>query len=118
MSPEPPDVPPGDEPGNPFQGMPIFGDLARLFQQQGPVGWDAARQLALSVATDNGAEANVDPMERMRIEPLARVAELHVATVTGLPASTSGQGIRIVPVTRGAIAFRAGCCDATAAHCV
>jgi putative hydrolase len=81
--------------------MPIFGDLARMFQQQGPVGWDAARQLALSVATDGGTEPNVDPMERMRIEPLARVAELHIATATGLPASTSGQGIRIVPVTRG-----------------
>jgi putative hydrolase len=81
--------------------MPIFGDLARLFQQQGPVGWDAARQLALSVATDGGNEPNVDPMERMRIEPLARVAEIHIGTVTGLPASTSGQGIRIVPVTRG-----------------
>ena len=102
MSPEPPDVPPGEEPsGNPFEGLPIFGDLARLFQQQGSVGWDAARQLALSVATDGGSEPNVDPTERMRIEPLARVAELHVGTVTGLPASTSGQGIRIVPVTRG-----------------
>lgn len=102
MSPEPPDVPPGDDnPGNPFQGMPIFGDLAKMFQQQGPVGWDAARQLALSVATDGGKEPNVDPMERMRIEPLARVAEIHIGTATGLPASTSGQGIRIVPVTRG-----------------
>jgi putative hydrolase len=100
VSPDPPDVPPGEEPGdNPFQGMPIFGDLARLFAQQGPVGWDAARQLALSVATDGGQEPNVDPMERIRLESLARVAELHVGTVTGLPATTTG--IRIVPVTRG-----------------
>src|SRR5688572_302952 len=81
--------------------MPIFGDLARLFQQQGPIGWDAARQLALSVATDGGQEPNVDPVERMRIEPLARVAELHIGTATGLPASTTGSGISIVPVTRG-----------------
>jgi putative hydrolase len=107
VSPEPPDVPPGDEPfgegpGNdPFKGVPIFGDLARLFQQQGPVGWDAARQLARSVATDGGAEPNVDPMERIKIEQLARVAELQVGTVTGLPATTSGTGIAIVPVTRG-----------------
>jgi putative hydrolase len=102
VSPEPPDVPFGDDqPGNPFQGMPIFGDLARLFQQQGPIGWDAARQLALSVATDGGQEPNVDPVERMRIEPLARVAELHIGTATGLPASTTGSGISIVPVTRG-----------------
>jgi putative hydrolase len=101
VSPEPPDVPPGDDQPNPFQGMPIFGDLARMFQQQGPVGWDAARQLALSVATDGGTEPNVDPMERIRIEPLARVAELHIGTASGLPASTSGNGISIVPVTRG-----------------
>ncbi len=102
MSPEPPEFRPGDDPSDdPFRGMPLFGDLARLFQQQGPVGWDAARQLALAVATDGGQEPNVDPMERMRIEPLARVAELHVGTATGLPASTSGGGISIVPVTRG-----------------
>jgi putative hydrolase len=101
VSPEPPEFPPGDDQPNPFQGVPIFGDLARMFQQQGPVGWDAARQLALSVATDGGAEPNVDPMERIRIEPLARVAELHIGTASGLPASTSGSGIRIVPVTRG-----------------
>jgi putative hydrolase len=102
VSPEPPDVPPGDEPGgDPFKGVPVFGDLARLFQQQGPVGWDAARQLARSVATDGGQEPNVDPLERMKIEQLARVAEIQVGTVTGLPASTSGSGIAIVPVTRG-----------------
>ncbi|HEY6530682.1 MAG TPA: zinc-dependent metalloprotease [Acidimicrobiales bacterium] len=107
MSPEPPDVPSGDMPsgdepgGDPFKGVPIFGDLARMFQQQGPVGWDAARQLARSVATDGGQEANVDPMERIKIEQLARVAELQVGTVTGLPASTSGTGIAIAPVTRG-----------------
>lgn len=106
MSPEPPDLPSGgehgDEPGrDPFKGVPIFGDLARLFQQQGPVGWDAARQLARSVATDGGQETNVDPMERIKIEQLARVAELQVGTVTGLPAATGGAGITIAPVTRG-----------------
>jgi putative hydrolase len=102
VSSEPPDLTPGDEPGrDPFKGVPIFGDLARLFQQQGPVGWDAARQLAQSVATDGGQEANVDPMERIKIEQLARVAELQVATVTGLPSATGGSGITIAPVTRG-----------------
>jgi putative hydrolase len=91
-----------DEPdGNPFSGMPLFGDLARMLSQQGPVGWDAARQLALSVATDGGQESNVDPLDRIRLEQLARVAELHVAAATGLPASFGGAGITIVPVTRG-----------------
>ena len=53
------------------------------------------------MATDGGQEPNVDPMERMRVEPLVRVAELHISEVTGLPATTDGRGITIVPVTRG-----------------
>ena len=80
---------PGDDPfgdDNPFKGMPIFGDLAKLFQQQGPVNWDAARQLALSIATGDTttSEPNVDPLERIKIEQLARVADLQVANATGL----------------------------------
>jgi putative hydrolase len=86
---------------DPFGGLPIFGDLARLFAQQGNLGWDAARQLALSVATDGGQEPNVDPLERIRFESLARVAELQISAATGLPASRNGLGITITPVTRG-----------------
>jgi putative hydrolase len=81
--------------------MPLFGDLAKLFSQQGPIGWDAARQLALSIATDGGEEGNVDPLERIRLEQLARIAELHVGNATGLPTSFGGTGISILPVTRG-----------------
>jgi putative hydrolase len=96
----------GDELGkdfeqNPLSGMPLFGDLAKLFSQQGSIGWDAARQLALSIATDGGEEGNVDPLERIRLEQLARIAELHVGNATGLPTSFGGTGISIVPVTRG-----------------
>ena len=86
---------------NPLSGMPLFGDLAKLFSQQGPIGWDAARQLALSIATEGGEEGNVDPLERIRLEQLARIAELHVGNATGLPTSFGGTGISIVPVTRG-----------------
>ena len=91
----------GDSGGSPLGGMPLFGDLAKLFAQQGPIGWDAARQLALSIATDGGEERNVDPLERIRLEQLVRVAELHVANATGLPASFGGTGVSIMPVTRG-----------------
>ena len=109
VSSDPPDLPPdlpfgapfGDDGSDPFKGMPLFGDLSRLFAQQGDMGWDAARQLALSVATDGGQEPNVDPLERIRFESLARVAELQIATATGLPVSRSGLGITITPVTRG-----------------
>jgi len=96
---------PGDDPfgdDNPFKGMPIFGDLAKLFQQQGPVNWDAARQLALSIATGDTttSEPNVDPLERIKIEQLARVADLQVTNATGLTTSLTGRGVTIVPVTR------------------
>lgn len=107
MNAGPPDDPFGDN--NPFRGMPLFGDLAKMFQQlqqQGPVSWDAARQLALSIATDGQSEPNVEPVERIRIEELARVAELHVAGRTGLETSVGGQGIKVVPVTRGEWARR------------
>ncbi len=81
----------------------VFGDLARLAQQQGPLNWDAARQLALSVVSGpsgSGTEANVDPLDRIAVEQLARVAELQVARATGLPTSIAGQPLSVEPVTR------------------
>lgn len=86
--------------GNPFEGMPFFGDLLKMLGTQGPVQWDGARQLALSIATGGESEPNVDPTERIRFEQLARVADLHVAQATGLSTSTIGRSITITPVTR------------------
>jgi len=87
---------------NPFEGFPLFGDLAKLFGQGGRgVPWDAARSLALAVATDNQSEPNVDPLERMKLEQLARVAELHVAKLTGLSTTVTGRGLTVLPVNRG-----------------
>ncbi len=84
-------------PLDPFEGLPIFGDLARLFQQSGTAAWDAARQLAAQLASGGESEANVDPADRIAIEQLARVAELHVAKETGLAASSE---ISILATTR------------------
>jgi len=88
----------GDD--DPFRGMPLFGDLAKLFAQQGPVNWEAARQLALSIALGDATEVNIDPMDRIKIEQLARVADLQVANATGLSTSVTGRGVTVVPVTR------------------
>jgi putative hydrolase len=86
---------------DPFQGMPpIFGDLARMFAQQGSMGWEAARQLALGVATGGTAEANVDPIDRIALEQLARVAELRVGEATGLATSQTGRGLQLLAATR------------------
>jgi putative hydrolase len=92
---------------NPFEGFPLFGDLAKLFGQGGGgVPWDAARNLALAVATDNTTEPNVDPLERIKLEQLARVAELHVANVTGLSTTVTGRELTVAPVNRGMWAQR------------
>jgi putative hydrolase len=87
-------------PGNPFEGMPFFGDLLKMLGTQGPVQWDGARQLALSIATGGESEPNVDPLERIRFEQLARVADLQVAQATGLSTSTTGRAVTVSPVTR------------------
>lgn len=93
-------------PGNPFEGLPFLGDLAKMLQSSGPVSWDAARQFAVQVATDGGSEPNPDPLERIKFEELARVAELRVLDVTGLPTSTTGRVVTVLPVTRGEWARR------------
>ena len=85
--------------GDPFGGMPFFADLAKMLSQQGPVSWDAARQLAASIATGGESEPNVDPLDRIQFEQLARVADLHVGSTTGLSTSQSGR-LEIAPVTR------------------
>src|SRR4051794_38470375 len=80
--------------------MPFFGDLLKMLGTQGPVQWDGARQLALSIATNGESEPNVDPLERVRYEQLARVADLQVAQATGLSTSIAGRAITVTPVTR------------------
>ncbi len=74
--------PAGGDP-NPFQG--IFGELARLLGSGGqPLNWDIARQVAPLIASDGAAETNVDPLDRIRLESLTRVAELQVNQVSSL----------------------------------
>jgi putative hydrolase len=80
-------------PGGPFAGGPfgdLMRDLARLFATQGPVNWEIARQMATWAATGGQPQDNVDPVARVRLEELIRVAELHVAEATGLAVSSSG----------------------------
>lgn len=92
---------------NPFEGMPFFGDLLKMLGNQGAVQWDGARQIAVSIATGGESEPNVDPMERIRLEQLSRVADLHVARATGLSTSTAGRSVTISPVTRSQYALDA-----------
>ena len=95
---------PGPFGGSPFEGMPIFGDLAKLFTAQGPVNWEVARQIGIWMATQGETEPNIDPLVRIRFEELARVAELHVADATGLSTSATGRSVTVRPVTRAEFA--------------
>lgn len=94
--------PTGDD--NPFEGMPFFGDLGRMLGGMGGAAgglqWDAARQMAMQVAAGGESEPNIDPIARMDVEQLARVADLHVTQKTGLSTSMTGRGVQVVPVTR------------------
>lgn len=94
--------------GNPFQGL--LGDLLKLLgaNQPGVNAWlEAARSLAQGVATDGNPEVNPDPIERIKLEELLHVAELHVANATGLPVGTGKRTPSFVPVGRGTWALRA-----------
>ena len=99
---------PGNE-ANPLQGL--LGDLLKVIggaQAGGGAPWlDAARALAQGVATDGVPESNPDPIRRIELEELARVAELHVTEATGLPLAAQGHPAPVFePVTRGTWALR------------
>ena len=93
-----------DGPGsdNPFENVPLFGDLARALSGQGPLNWDAARQFAGLAATGGAAEVNIDPTVRIKLGDLAQIAELHVRDLTGF----DGPSPEVVPITSGAWAQR------------
>lgn len=75
--------------------MQMFSGMAG-----GGGGLDNAMQIAVSIASGGSAESNVDPMDRMALEQLVRVAELHVGQATGLRTST-GSPLTIAPVNKG-----------------
>jgi putative hydrolase len=77
------DSSPDDRDPNPFAGFPMFGDLSRALQGQGPLNWDAARQFAQLGATEGQPEHNVEPTVRIAYADLARIAGMHVNDVTG-----------------------------------
>ena len=78
---------PGGRPDDFFSALPMFGDLAKALQNQGPLNWDAARQFAQLGATGGGSEPNVDPAARLAFADLTRIAWFHVADVIGSDAA-------------------------------
>jgi putative hydrolase len=91
---------PDPERGDPFGGVPFLGDLMKMLGAQGGFRWDQAMQIAFQLATEGSSEPNPDPLDRIALEQLARVAELHVSSLTGLPTSRTGRPVTVVPVNR------------------
>jgi putative hydrolase len=74
----------------PFGGGAGFGDmgmflqdLSRMLSGRPGGSWESAAQLASSIANGGRPESNVDPVDRMAVEQLARVAELQAGEATG-----------------------------------
>ncbi|MEM7326828.1 MAG: zinc-dependent metalloprotease [Actinomycetota bacterium] len=83
---------------NPPGGEFPFFDLSSLFGGLGSGDpWKAAADMATSIASGGGTEPNLDPLDRIKMEELGRVAELHVNQAPGvsLPAGT-----KTSPVTK------------------
>jgi putative hydrolase len=93
---------PGGGGPNPFG---FFGDLMKLFVSDGPLNWQIARQAALLASTGGQPEPNVDPLERLRLEELLRVADLHVADATGLPTAQAGGIVSVRAVSKAEWAY-------------
>lgn len=87
------------EAGNPFQSL--LGDLMNMLGTNAPDQWEMTRSFALNVATGGTAEPNVEPIQRIQVEQLSRVAELNVVEATGMPVSPDGRRLTCIPVTRG-----------------
>lgn len=79
--------PPG---GDPFGGIPFIGELMRMLQGHSGGSTDIARQLARTIANDGATEPNIEPVDRIAVEELVRVAELQVASATDLPVARGG----------------------------
>jgi putative hydrolase len=98
----------GNDPDNPMGGL--LGDLLKVIGSSpgaAETWFDAARTLALGVATDGGSDDNVDPLVRIAFEELSRVAELHVADATGIALTSAGSSLSFDAVGPGAWSFRA-----------
>ena len=80
----------GDLPPDDFGGMSFIADLMKMLQGAGSATNDTARQLAHTIANDGTSESNIDPSDRIAVEQLVRVAELQVASTTGLPVGHHG----------------------------
>jgi len=77
-------LPFGDDPEL-FKDAPLFRELQRVMSSStGPVNWELARQVGIAGAAEAGDDREPTESEGKSFEEAVRVAELHVASFTGL----------------------------------
>jgi len=66
------------------ENNPLF-NLSKIFgQDKSNDPWKSAADIAATIASEEGKEANVDPLSRNSIEDLTRVAELQVSQISSI----------------------------------
>ena len=92
--------------GKMFEGMPLFGDMMKMFSHKGPIQWETAQQVASMTATNGEAEPNVDPLVRIDYANLARIAGMQVFLITGLGDISDASAVNPIIMTPGTWAQR------------
>jgi uncharacterized protein (DUF2342 family) len=88
---------------NPFGDM--FGDIFSLLGRQGPDAWfQAAQQLAVSVARGEDGDPNPSPIERQKLEEFAPLVARHVAALAGADVDPSVEAVNRTALTLAALA--------------
>jgi len=86
---DPFDLPQGhplDLPPEVLQRIPFFRELSKVLAwSSGPVNWDLARQIAVSVAAGERAETRLPGSDAAEIAEHVRIAELWLADAAGFP---------------------------------
>jgi coenzyme F420 biosynthesis associated uncharacterized protein len=87
MSPTPEEQPFGVPPGDVWNDVPLFREIQRvLMSSSGPVNWELARQVGIASASWGTEDPAPSEEDRRGVDEAVRVAELQVATFTGLEA--------------------------------
>lgn len=72
----------------------MFADVMKMMKVQDPTQFELISQLAMSIVSEPN-QGNVDPRDRIATEEFTRIAELHVADVTGMTIGQSGHPINV-----------------------
>jgi putative hydrolase len=82
-----------------LRDAPLFKELQRVMaSSSGPVNWELARQVGIATAVESGGDPDPTDEDQRGLEAAVRVAELQVASFTGLEAP--GDVVRVRGVRR------------------